>query len=56
MSIRLEDCPFCGCRYPRIEREGVCDFYYYVKCSICGARTTSECTEDAAADRWNRRA
>ena len=55
MNTYLEPCPFCGCRHPQLERDGVCDFYYYVRCPICGARTPGEYTEEAAAKRWNRR-
>ena len=56
MITYLEPCPFCGARYPRLMREGVCDFYYFVKCCTCGARTCSEYTEELAVKDWNRRA
>lgn len=55
MNIELMYCPFCGCIRPQLERDGVCDFYYYVRCPICGARTPGEYTEEAAAKRWNSR-
>lgn len=51
----IKHCPFCGCMHPRIEVEGVCDFYFYVRCPICGARTRSEYTEEEAKQNWNRR-
>lgn len=55
MESYLEPCPFCGARYPRLMRDGICDFYYYVKCCNCGARTGIEYTEELAVKNWNRR-
>ena len=54
-TIELEPCPFCGRRYAQMCKDHPTDFYFYVKCWCCGARTQSEYTEEEAARRWNRR-
>jgi Lar family restriction alleviation protein len=54
--MNLNKCPFCGYYHPRLECDDVCGFYFYVCCPICGARTRSEYTEEAAASNWNKRA
>lgn len=51
----LKPCPFCGCRFPKIQTDGVCDYYYYVRCPICGARTASDMLSDEAERNWNKR-
>lgn len=55
MTIHLEPCPFCGSHNVLIRKEGMCDFYYYVRCNSCGAKTSSEYTEENAAANWNKR-
>ncbi len=54
MSIRLAPCPFCG-GPAEMCKDHPTDFYYYVKCVLCRARTGVECTEEDAAKRWNGR-
>jgi Lar family restriction alleviation protein len=54
-TIELESCPFCGRHYAQMCKDHPTDFYFFVKCWRCGARTQSEYTEEMAARRWNRR-
>ena len=54
-TIELDPCPFCGRHHARMCKDHPADFYFYVKCQYCGARTQSEYSEEEAAYRWNRR-
>ena len=51
----LERCPFCGRGYAEMHKDHLTDFYFYVQCGCCGARTQSEYSEKEAARRWNTR-
>ena len=51
----LDACPFCGRYYARMYKDHPTDFYFYVRCGCCGARTQSEYSEKEAANRWNMR-
>ena len=53
-TIELEPCPFCKGR-ATMNKDHPTDFYFFVKCWRCGARTQSEYTEEEAARRWNGR-
>ena len=54
-SIKLRECPFCGKYRARMYKDHPTDFYFFVRCKLCGARTQPEYTEEEAAKRWNRR-
>ena len=54
-TIDLAPCPFCGRYYARMYKDHPTDFYFYVRCWCCGARTQSEYSEEEAAKNWNRR-
>lgn len=54
-TIELEPCPFCGKHSARMYKDHPTDFYFYVMCWRCHARTASEYTEEEAAKNWNRR-
>ncbi len=51
----LNRCPFCGRDYAQMCKDHPTDFYFYVKCGCCGARTACEYDEKEAARNWNRR-
>ena len=51
----LDRCPFCGRDYARMCKDHPADFYFYVQCKCCYARTASEYDEKSAARNWNRR-
>lgn len=53
-TIKLEPCPFCG-GLATMNKDHPTDFYFYVMCWKCHARTCSEYTEEEAAKNWNRR-
>ena len=50
--IRLRRCPFCGGTAIFVA-EGAIRDYVHVSCGRCGARTSSEYTEEEAAKNWN---
>lgn len=52
MNIKLATCPFCS-GPAEMCKDHPTDFYFYVKCRFCGARTRAERTEEEAAQRWN---
>lgn len=52
-SIELRECPFCGRHRAHMYKDHPTDFYFFVKCNYCGARTASEYTEETAACNWN---
>lgn len=52
---KLKPCPFCGCTFPKMVQDGICDFYLYVFCPICNSRTSYGRDEEEAAKEWNRR-
>lgn len=51
----LDSCPFCGRHYACMWKDHPTDFYFFVKCACCGARTQAEQSEKEAARRWNMR-
>ena len=51
----LRECPFCGRHRAAMYKDHLTDFYFFVRCKLCGARTQPEYTEEEAAHRWNRR-
>jgi Lar family restriction alleviation protein len=51
----LRECPFCGKLRAAMYKDHPTDFYFFVRCKVCGARTQSEYTEEEAAKQWNRR-
>ena len=53
---KLKPCPFCGYDFPKMVKEGVCDFYLYVRCPVCNSRASYGRDEKEAANEWNRRA
>ena len=54
-NIELEPCPFCGHHRASMYKDHPTDFYFFVRCKICDARTRAEYDEETAAKRWNRR-
>lgn len=54
-SIELRECPFCGRHYAAMCKDHPADFYFYVQCKCCYARTAREYDEKSAARNWNRR-
>ena len=58
MSEQIEACPFCG--IDSIKEDALyCDnhnFWFYVKCEMCGAEGPIERNEELAIAHWNERA
>ncbi len=59
MPNELKPCPFCGGNAAVLmvkKSRFTKNVFFYVKCRVCRASTSVECTKEEATEKWEMRA